>query len=188
VIVFDPSYPEFDESRFVKHDWGNFYGKVKEAIPPNAPLDADHAGDKLTRRSRTGIITYMNMAPIVWHSKRQNSVKTSTFGLEFVAMKVATERLKGLRYKLRMMGVPLSGPSYLFGDNQSVISNTTAPESQLKKKSNSIAYHCVRESVASGELLTAYENTEANVSDIMTKCLSGGERRTKLVRRVLYAF
>ena len=77
VMVFDPSYPEFDESRFVKHDWGNFYGKVKETIPPNAPLargkevvircfvDADHAGDKLTRRSYTGIITYMNMAPIV---------------------------------------------------------------------------------------------------------------------------
>ena len=59
---------------------------------------------------------------------------------------------KGLRYKLRTMGVPMSGPSYLFGDNQSAISNTTAPETQLKKKSNSIAYHWVCESVASGEL------------------------------------
>ena len=46
----------------------------------------------------------------------------------------------------------MSGPSYLFGDNQSAISNTTAPETQLKKKSNSIAYHWVCESVASGEL------------------------------------
>ena len=80
------------------------------------------------------------------------------------------------------MGVPLSGPSYLFGDNQSVISNTTAPESQLKKKSKPIAYHCVRESVACGKLLTAYKNMGTNVSDVMTKCLPGGERRTKLVR------
>jgi hypothetical protein len=51
----------------------------------------------------------------------------------------------------------LSGPSYLFGDNQSVISNTTAPESQLKKKSNSIAYHWVCESVASCGI-SAYNN------------------------------
>ena len=82
-----PVIPNFDESRFVKHDWGNCYGKVKETIPPNAPparekevvircfVDADHEGDELTRRSRTEIITYMNITPIVWHSKRQNSVK-----------------------------------------------------------------------------------------------------------------
>jgi hypothetical protein len=56
-------------------------------------VDADHVGDKLTRRSRTGMITYMNMAPIVWYPKRQNCVETSTFGSEFVAMKVATGQL-----------------------------------------------------------------------------------------------
>ncbi len=50
----------------------------------------------------------------------------------------------------RMMGIPLSGPSYVYGVNKSVITNLTTPESTLKIKSNSICYHAIRESVAMG--------------------------------------
>jgi hypothetical protein len=56
-----------------------------------------------------------------------------------------------VRYKLRMMGIPIDGPSYVYGDNMSVLHTTSNPESTLKKKSNSIAYHLVRESVAMDE-------------------------------------
>ena len=58
------------------------------------------------------------------------------------------EVLQGLRYKLRMMGVPIEGPTHMYGDNMSTIHNTQHPESQLKKKSNSICYHAVREAMA----------------------------------------
>ena len=63
--VFDPTYPDIDQANFVSHDWKRFYGEVKEAIPKDAPkprgrevdlrlfVDSDHAGDRLTRRSRT---------------------------------------------------------------------------------------------------------------------------------------
>lgn len=85
---------------------------------------------------------FLNMAPITWFLKRQNSVESSTFGSEVCACKVATEMCRGLRYKLRMMGIPLDGPTYMYCDNNSVVCNTTMPESTLKKKSNSIAY-CV---------------------------------------------
>ena len=83
------------------------------------------------------------MAPIQWFSKKQGSVETSTFGTEFVALKTAAEANQGLRYKLWMMGVPVEEPSYIFGDNQSVLNNTSLPESVLKKKNNAIAYHFV---------------------------------------------
>ena len=63
-------------------------------------------------------------------------------------MKTAVELSEGLRYKLRMMGVPIEGPTQVKADNMSVINNTSRPESQLKKKSNSIAYHYVRERAA----------------------------------------
>jgi hypothetical protein len=56
-------------------------------------------------------------------------------------MKIGMESLRGLRYKLHMMGVGIAGPSYIYGDNMSVIHNTQRPESMLKKKSNSICYH-----------------------------------------------
>ncbi|KAL7526348.1 hypothetical protein ACHAXR_001442 [Thalassiosira sp. AJA248-18] len=54
-------------------------------------------------------------------SKKQTSFETSTFGSEFVAMKQASEYVKGLRYKLRMFGIPILEPTFIFGDNQSVL-------------------------------------------------------------------
>ena len=74
-----------------------------------AKVDADHAGDSVTHRSRTGFIAYTNSAPIYWMSKKQASVESSSFGSEFIAMKQYCEYLRGLRYKLRMMGIPISG-------------------------------------------------------------------------------
>ena len=50
-------------------------------------VNADHAGESLTRRLRTGFLVFLNKAPIYWLSKKQTSCKTSTFGSEFVAMK-----------------------------------------------------------------------------------------------------
>lgn len=75
----------------------------------------------------------------MWYSKKQNTVETSTFGSEFVAMHIATELLEALRYKLRMMGIPIEGPADVFCDNESVVTNSTIPESTLKRKHNSIA-------------------------------------------------
>ena len=70
-----------------------------------------------------------------------------------------------------MMGVGISGPLYIYGDNMLVIHNTQRPESMLKKKSNSICYHAVCESVAMGESLTAHIGTNENVGDLAMKVL-----------------
>jgi hypothetical protein len=56
----------------------------------------------------------------------------------------------------------------------------------LKKKSNSIAYHCMREAVAMEEIVTAYEPTDSDLEHLMMKALPGGERRSRLIRRILY--
>ena len=70
-----------------------------------------------------------------------------------------------------MMVAPMTGPTYVYVDNMSVIYNTSRPESTLKKKSNSICYHVVREAVASGECLTTHCKTGDNYSDMMIKVL-----------------
>ena len=126
------------------------------------------------------------MAPIVWYSKKQSTVEASVFGAEFVAMRDGLEAIQGLRYKLRMMGVPITGPAYVYGDNMSVINNTQRPDLTLKKKSNSICYHAVRESVAMKEIMTTHIPTLLNPSDICTKVVPGGEKRKRLVRMILY--
>ncbi len=128
---------------------------------------------------------FLNNAPIYWMSKRQGGVETATFGSEFVAMKQACEYIRGLRYKLRMMGIPVDEPTFVFGDNQSVLCNTTAPASTLKKKQYALAYHFVREGVARDEWRTAYITTDENVADLFTKCLSGA-KRWKFVRMILH--
>ena len=75
-----------------------------------------------------------------------------------------------------MMGIPIDGPTNVRIDNMSVVHNTTTPESMLKKKSNSIAYHYVREQVAMKTIRIAYENTKTNLADCLTKIQSGVER------------
>ena len=139
----------------------------------------------MSRRSRSGVLIYLNRSPIVWYSKRQNSVETSTFGSEFVALKAATELVVGLRYKLRMMGVPIDGATNVQVDNQSVVYNTTLPESTLKKKSNAIAYHYVRENVAADTIRIRFCRSEDNLADMLTKIQPGTTRRS-LAGRVLF--
>jgi hypothetical protein len=85
-----------------------------------------------------------------------------------------------------MMGVPISGPTYIYGDNMSVIHNTQEPESILKKKSNSICYHAIQESVAMGESTTAHVRTELNRADLCMKILAGGQKHDNTIGLVLY--
>jgi hypothetical protein len=113
-------------------------------------------------------------------------VETSVFGAEFVAMKNGMECVRGLRYKLRMMGIPVEGPAYTYGDNMSVIHNTQRPESMLKKKSNSVCYHYCRESVAMGETMTGHVPSTKNPSNICTKVVPGGAQRDYEVSFALY--
>ena len=96
-IVFDPLTPNIDERVFNPDaDWRDFYGDISEELPPNMPepkgksviiscfVDANHAGNMITRRSHTGIIIYVQNAPIIWFC--QNTVESSSFGSEFVAL------------------------------------------------------------------------------------------------------
>jgi hypothetical protein len=139
-VVYDPSDPVIDEAQFDAKDWASSeFGHLDgvEQLPPNMPepkgqgfvirakVDADHACDSVKRRSRTGFLVWINSCLVYFLSKKQMSVETSSFGSEFVAMKQCCRNLRGLRYKLRMMGIPVSGPCYICGDNESVLASST---------------------------------------------------------------
>ena len=199
-VVYDPTEPFIDESLFERKDWSTseMSGKGSEELPDTMPMprgqgfvmrayvDADHASETITRRSRTGYMVFLNGAPIHTVSKKQTSVETSSFGSEFTAMKHCTEYIRGLRYKLRMLGIPVEGPAYVFGDNKSVLYNSSIPDSILKKKSQSLSYHFVREGSARDEWRIAYVNTHENPSDLLTKPLPDGEKRRRFVRMILH--
>ena len=100
-MVFDETEPVFDESCFQKCDWSKYYPGACEALPPDAPeirggqppvsmscfVDADHVSCRVTRWSCTGVLIFINRAPILWYLKLQNTVEASTLGLEFIAAK-----------------------------------------------------------------------------------------------------
>ena len=165
------------------------YRDAEEELPSRMPnprgravitvayVDASHAANKVTRRSHTGFIIFVNRAPIIWYSKRQNTVKASTFGSEFIALKTCIEAITHLRYKLRMFGIPMvEGPTEVICDNESVVRNSTLVESTLNKKHNSIAYHYVRWNVAASVVQLSWINGENNLADLFTKQLGQDQR------------
>ena len=131
-------------------------------------------------------IIFLNQAPVYWTSKKQNGVECGTFGSELTALKHCCEYIKGLRYKLRMMGIVLNQPTYIYSDNQAVTINTTIPESVLRKKNYSLAYHFIRQGVARGEWMITYIRSEDNCSDTLTKTIPSGEKRMRLISHYLF--
>ena len=134
-------------------------------------VDANLLHDQTTGRSVTGVLHMLNKTPIESFSKRQSQVETATYGSEFMAMRIATEQIIELRYMLRMLGVPIEGPSWLFGDNMSVVISGTIPSSTLKKKWNALSYHHVREAIAAGIINVFHISGEENPADVLTKFL-----------------
>ena len=202
-LIFDPSSPTINEQDFEKKkDWTSSefrHIEGREELPPNMPeprgmgftiiakVDADHASGTVTRRSnRAGKLVYLNCSLVHWWTKKQTSIESSSFGAEFIAMKKCCEYLCGLRYKLHMMGIPCDQPSYIYGDNQSVLASTMMPDSTLKKKSQSITYHFVHKGSVHGEWRTAYVNTHDNEANLLTKLLPNGEKRWKFIKNFLH--
>ena len=195
-IAFDHRYPRIDERRFVKYDWEEFYRGAKEKIPMNAPpprgepvsthcfVDASFANAS-KRRSQMGYLIFVNSAPIIWMSKRTNTVESSTFGAEIVALRNAVDAIEALRYKLRMLGVEVIGATDVFCDNEAVVKNCSTPESVLKKKHLAVNYHRNREAVAAGVIRIAYEHSATNLADVFTKNLPV-VKRNGLLDRFMY--
>ena len=123
----------------------------------------------VTGRSMTGIIHFLNQVPIEWFCKRQNTVETATYGSEFVAARQACEQIIALRYDLRMLGAPLDGPAWMFGDNESVVKSSMIPESTLSKRHIRLSFHRVRECVASKIVKFFHIPGTENLSDVLTK-------------------
>ena len=94
------------------------------------------------------IFIYINNTPVFWYSKRHNTVEISSFCLELLSLRTATELVEALRCNLRFFGVHMYGPSSIFCYNKLVVTNASGPTSMLNKRHNAICYHRIRESQA----------------------------------------
>lgn len=178
----DPIYaPEHGAE--LKPDFADQYSYATDAFDERFPeplgkelpvtifFDSDHAHDKVTGRSISGVLTMVGRTPVIWKSKRQGAVQTSTYGAEFSAMRLATEEAHTIRYMLRSLGIKVNNPCRLYGDNLGVIQNATMPEGTLKKKHVALSYHFVREAVAVNVISAFKVPGKDNFADVMTKSL-----------------
>ena len=143
-------------AQLTKYEWmETVYGTPVKDTPSNALMakgnpvrttmyaDANLLHDLAMGRSAPGMLHFLNQTPIDSFSKRQNQVESATYSSEFMAAWQAVEQIIDLRYTLRMLGVPIEGPSWLFGDNKAIVTSSTIPHSSLNKRWNAISYHKV---------------------------------------------
>jgi hypothetical protein len=181
--TMEPQY----ETIKLKEDFGGQYQYFHEDLDPRFPeplvpemdinifVDANHAHDKVTGRSVTGLFCFVGSTPVLWKSQRQASVQTSTFGAEFTALKKAVEQAITIRYYLRSMGVKITKSTPVFVDNMSVVLNASNPGSTLNKKSVALSYHFVREHVANSVIEIRKIDSADNYADPFTKALTSGD-------------
>ena len=139
----------------------------------------------LTGRLVTGILHLVNKTPFDWHSKKQATVETATYGSEFVAARTATEQIMANRNAFRYLGVTVKGPTIMFGDNQSVITSSAVPQSGLSKRHVALSYHRVREAVAAGIVRFLWIESKKNPADILSKHW-GYQQVWELLRPLLF--
>jgi PAS domain-containing protein len=192
-LYMNPELPKLDYSIFHtdSSEFKEYYRDAEEELPHRMPeprglpvtttafVDASHGANKVTRRSHSGHILFVNRAPVKWYSKRQQTVETSAFSSEFIALKHCIEDVEHLRFKLRMFGIPLDpnqSETSILCDNESMARNTSNVESSLNKKHSAIAYHFARWNVAAGVCKIAWIPTGSNIADAMTKRLPEATR------------
>ena len=134
-------------------------------------VDSSHGEDVTTGRSTTGLIIFLGSTPITWSSKRQTSVQTSTFGAEFVSLKLAVEHAKMIRYYLRCMGVQVTKTATILCDNKGMVINSMVPQSTMNKKMIALAYHYIQEHQANDVVNICFIPAGENYANTFTKAL-----------------
>ena len=99
----------------------------------------------------------------------QLSLQPLDFGFEFTAARIAVDQIMDMRMTLRYLGVSVRSKSFMFGDNQAVVTNSTIPHSTLNKRHNALAYHRVREMIAAKVLGYYWIDGKSNPADIVSK-------------------
>ena len=121
-----------------------------DRVEVNIFVDASHADNKLNRKSVTGILIYGGDMLVKSISRRQNSVDTSTFSSEYLALKTVVEEVQGMRLLVQSIVVPSKGTTNVHSDSKSLLKSAENPEQDLKHKDVAISYSLVRENIIAG--------------------------------------
>ena len=181
-IRFRIGEPDFSSLKDQEYDWTRtVYSGACEQIPHDIPkplgkhvqtthyVDANLHHDLATGKAVTAALHFLNQTPIDAYTKRQSTVETATYGSEFVAARTAVDQIIDIRTTLRYLGVPIRDKSYMFGDNKSVVTSSTIPNSTISKRHHLASYHRVREAIAAKFISYHWKDGKSNPADILSK-------------------
>ena len=181
-IRFKTGEPDFSSLNDEEYDWTkSVYSGACEQIPHDItkPLgkhvqtthyvDANLQNDIATGKAVTAALHFLNQTPIDAYTKIQSTVETATYGSEFVAERTAVDQIIDIRTTLQYLGVPIRDKSYMFGDNRSVVTTSTIPNSSISKRYHLVSYHRVREAIAAKYISFNWKNGKSNPADILSK-------------------
>ena len=199
-IRFRTGKPDYSELEPGSYDWSSSVYDLdendEEKVPSDVPIplgepvitttyvDANLMHCLTTGRSATGVLHLVNGTPIDWYSKRQATVQSATYGSEFVAARIATDQVIDLKQTLEYMGIPVER-AVMFGDNQSVVTSVTVPQSKLNKRHVALSYHRTREAIATKQLEFYHINGDINPADMLSK-FAGYPQFWPILRSLLF--
>ena len=181
-IRFRTGEPDFSSLKDQEYDWTRSVNSgACEQIPYDIPkplgkhvqtthyVDANLHHDLATGKAVTAVLHFLNQTSIDAYTKRQCTVETATYGSEFVAARTAVHQIIDIRTTLRYLGVPIRDKSYMFGDNRSVVTSSTIPNSTISKRHHLASYHRVREAIAAKDISFHWKDGKSNPADILSK-------------------
>ena len=146
-IRFRTGEPDFSSLKDQEYDWTRIvYFAACEQIPHDIPkplwenvqtthyVDVNLHHDLATGKAVTAVFHFLNQTPIDAYTKRQSTVETATYGSEFVDARTAVDQIINIGTTLRYLGVPIRDKSNMFGDNRSVVTSSTIPNSNISKR------------------------------------------------------
>lgn len=168
-------------TRHLKLVYGLRYQRP-EALPPLSAdqqgldvyvyTDASFGDDPVTRRSRSGMLIFLNGAPIVWGSKKQHLVAPSTSAAETIAAQAGIMETQVLqRICTELLGRCIA-PTPLLMDASNAIKWLSNPLQDTRSKYVAVHFSGAQEAVANGVVRPIWVPSSKQVADFLTKRLS----------------
>ncbi|CAM9355323.1 unnamed protein product, partial [Heterosigma akashiwo] len=134
--------------------------------------DSDFCSDRIDGESVTGYVLFLGDAPIIWSSKLQGAVTTSTVEAEFLALRSSVKDIMWLRHLLADLGCPQQEPTPVVEDNSACIEWASDLLISKKNRHFHVSYHLAKEQVSLGTIRMFFIKTHDQVADIFTRALN----------------
>jgi hypothetical protein len=133
-------------------------------------VDADYANDRITRRSKTGWLIFLDSNLVAYGSRLQTSTARSSTEAEYIAMLMAVKELLWVRNIMTSIGFKIKSLIQVREDNQPAIELAENAMASKRTRGMDIKHHWIRHYVDNGSIKIVYTHTSQQ-ADGMTKPL-----------------